>query len=312
MSGLPNPRSMTSSPARRASIFSASMAPNTYGGSALMRRNSMSQHGTRGLPAGWGSLSDRIVPRVGTTARRADRRPIRSSPVSEVQAVLLDLGGVFYLPDHDRMVAALARLDLDVDRDRLDEAHYRGSPRSNTSRRATRSLARVQPRLRAGVRASRRRADAASTCSSRSSAAGGAWTRVIPGSRAALRELHDLGVGLAVVSNADGTVEAQLLARRDLPGRSRARRPGGEVILDSAWSASPSPTRRSSSSRSTRSASTRPTPCSSATCRPPTSRARGPPASTPVLVDPYGLHPDVGCPRVRSLAEVPALIRSWS
>src|SRR5215510_12367673 len=40
-SGLPNPRSTTSSPARRASIFRASMIPKTYGGSALIRRNSI-------------------------------------------------------------------------------------------------------------------------------------------------------------------------------------------------------------------------------------------------------------------------------
>src|SRR6266542_3988407 len=40
MSGLPNPRSMTSAPARRASIFKLLMIVNTYGGRLLMRRNS--------------------------------------------------------------------------------------------------------------------------------------------------------------------------------------------------------------------------------------------------------------------------------
>src|SRR5437762_9113790 len=40
MSGLPKPRSTTSSPARRASIFNASITPNTYGGSELILRNS--------------------------------------------------------------------------------------------------------------------------------------------------------------------------------------------------------------------------------------------------------------------------------
>jgi len=43
MSGFPKPRSMTSWPARRASIFSASMVAKTYGGSALIRRNSIEQ-----------------------------------------------------------------------------------------------------------------------------------------------------------------------------------------------------------------------------------------------------------------------------
>src|SRR6187431_2974585 len=41
MSGLPNPRSTTSAPARRASIFSPLMMEKTYGGRFSMRRNSM-------------------------------------------------------------------------------------------------------------------------------------------------------------------------------------------------------------------------------------------------------------------------------
>src|SRR5262245_22005964 len=40
MSGLPKPRSMTSSPARRRSSFSLSVTAKTYGGSSGMRRNS--------------------------------------------------------------------------------------------------------------------------------------------------------------------------------------------------------------------------------------------------------------------------------
>src|SRR5690349_23159255 len=40
MSGLPKPRSMTSCPARRSSVFSASTAANAYGGTAPIRRNS--------------------------------------------------------------------------------------------------------------------------------------------------------------------------------------------------------------------------------------------------------------------------------
>src|SRR6476661_8624625 len=41
MSGLPKPRSTTSTPARRASIFRLLMIVNTYGGKLVMRRNSM-------------------------------------------------------------------------------------------------------------------------------------------------------------------------------------------------------------------------------------------------------------------------------
>src|SRR3954454_8132630 len=43
MSGLPNARSITSSPARRAAIFKASISARTYGGRPVMRRNSMKQ-----------------------------------------------------------------------------------------------------------------------------------------------------------------------------------------------------------------------------------------------------------------------------
>src|SRR5262249_62189993 len=43
----------------------------------------------------------------------------RFDTVGTVQAVLLDLGGVFYLPDHDRIVGALATLDLAIAHHRL-------------------------------------------------------------------------------------------------------------------------------------------------------------------------------------------------
>src|SRR5262249_16906690 len=61
------------------------------------------------------------------TVSGAPRRAgYRFDTVGSVQAVLLDLGGVFYLPDHDRIVGALATLDLAIAHHRLDEAHYHG------------------------------------------------------------------------------------------------------------------------------------------------------------------------------------------
>src|SRR5260370_29575475 len=62
---------------------------------------------------------------------------------------------------------------------------------------------------------------------------GGVWTRVIAGSREALRALANLGVPLAVVSNADGTVAQQL--RDDAICQVRPG-PGVpvELVLDSA------------------------------------------------------------------------------
>src|SRR4051812_36697325 len=43
MSGLPKPKSMTSTPARRASIFKLLMIVKTYGGRLVMRRNSIGE-----------------------------------------------------------------------------------------------------------------------------------------------------------------------------------------------------------------------------------------------------------------------------
>src|SRR5579862_3577476 len=54
MSGLPNPRSITSRPAWRASSRSWLMMPKTYGGRPLIRRNSMRSK----LPDGVGDLAD--------------------------------------------------------------------------------------------------------------------------------------------------------------------------------------------------------------------------------------------------------------
>ena len=87
MSGLPNARSITSSPARRNCIFSASICANAYGGSALMRRNSTRCNGTSGS-----------APRI-----RCEFRGRYRGPMPAPKAVLLDVGGIFHLPDHDRI-----------------------------------------------------------------------------------------------------------------------------------------------------------------------------------------------------------------
>ncbi|MGZ4797622.1 MAG: hypothetical protein ACXV8T_17165, partial [Acidimicrobiia bacterium] len=43
-----------------------------------------------------------------------------------IDAVLLDVGGVFHLPDHERIVAVMARAGVPVDPADLDRAHYAG------------------------------------------------------------------------------------------------------------------------------------------------------------------------------------------
>jgi putative hydrolase of the HAD superfamily len=68
-------------------------------------------------PAGAGGL--------GAGSRRPRRRavpPAGRQPAADV--VLLDVGGVFCLPGHAEVLAALARAGVEVDPERLDHAHY--------------------------------------------------------------------------------------------------------------------------------------------------------------------------------------------
>ena len=95
MSGFPKPRSTTSTPERRASIFSASMMPKTYGGRALIRRNSMTEHGTSRPCA----ISDRFAnakeerspyrrrsPRGGASTDKGGRRSAAPTDVAVREA----------------------------------------------------------------------------------------------------------------------------------------------------------------------------------------------------------------------------------
>ncbi len=230
--------------------------------------------------------------------------------MSDIRAVLLDLGGVFYLPDHEHMLRALDRLEVAMERDRLDEAHYRGvaairhDPSDNHWHAYNRAYARECGVNDDGL-------DTALTVLLEEFGRGDVWTRVIPGARVALQELSDLGLALAVVSNADGTVEAQLLADGICqvgPG------PGVPVatVLDSAIVSisKPDPAIFQLALEAVGVDAAHAVFVGDT----PNVDVKGAHAAgvAPILVDPYDLHPDIGCPRVRSLAEVPALIRTWN
>jgi putative hydrolase of the HAD superfamily len=237
-------------------------------------------------------------------------RPGRFSTVSPVRAVFLDLGGVFYLPDHERMVAALARLEVAIERDRLDEAHYHGVAALGEFRDGDHSIWHAYNRAYARVcGVASPDVDAATAVLLEEFERGGVWTRVIPGSRDALRELATLGVRIAIVSNADGTVEDQL--RDDVicqvgPG------PGVpvELILDSAvvGVSKPDP---AIFGLALDALGVEPGDCIHVGDTPAAdvegARAAG---VTPILVDPYDLHRETDCQRVRSLADVAAMLHA--
>jgi putative hydrolase of the HAD superfamily len=230
--------------------------------------------------------------------------------VNPVRAVFLDLGGVFYLPDHDRVVAALARLELAIERDRLDEAHYHGVAALEEIRDGDPSIWHAYNRAYARVcGVPPGDVDAAMVVLLEEFERDWIWTQVIPGSREALRDLVSLGFQVAIVSNADGTVEDQL--RDDVicqvgPG------PGVPVdlIVDSAvvGVSKPDPAIFGLALDALGvdpgdAVHVGDTPGADVVG----ARAAG---VTPILVDPYDLHRGVDCRRVGSLSEVVPLLRA--
>ncbi|HUF33711.1 MAG TPA: HAD-IA family hydrolase [Acidimicrobiales bacterium] len=129
-----------------------------------------------------------------------------------IDAVLLDAGGIFVLPDHDRIAAALARAGATVDPERLDRAHYEGvtvlSEFSEGDREVWKAYNRTYARA---CNVPDDVLDDAVEHLLNEFVTGDVWSRVIPGSVDALQALADLGVRLAIVSNADGNAEERLL-----------------------------------------------------------------------------------------------------
>ncbi len=152
------------------------------------------------------------------------------------EAVLLDAGGVFHLPDHAVIAAALERVDVVIEPELLHRAHYAGAacfPADYEGELPWREM--WERYLAAYVDEldipEDLRDDAMSHLESEFSTAA-IWRRVIPGSADGLRTLSETGVRLGVVSNADGDVGARL---RDQEILQLGPGPGVEVetLIDS-------------------------------------------------------------------------------
>ena len=117
-------------------------------------------------------------------------------------AVLLDAGGMFVLPDPERILGAFTRAECSVPREVLADADYRpqqGSARISTSSQLDRGVAGLPPDLCRRVRGTgdrREEAIATSIASSPMRRCGrtGAWQP------RGLRALADTGVRLGIVS----------------------------------------------------------------------------------------------------------------
>ena len=134
-------------------------------------------------------------------------------------AVLLDAGGVFVLPDPDRILAAFARAECTVGREVLADAHYRAAVRfgAHVDVEADWSeawLDYLQTYVaECGVPTDWREEAHFHIDSEFADAA--LWVEPVPTSRKGLQALADTGVRLGIVSNADGLM-AQRLAQLEL------------------------------------------------------------------------------------------------
>jgi putative hydrolase of the HAD superfamily len=141
--------------------------------------------------------------------------------MSAPKAVLLDVGGIFHLPDPDRIVRAFARAEVTVSPDVLDHAHYAGAAQFTVDIGEIDWKSHWRRYLDAYITASGVPEDDPSireevhTHLDNEFAVGDLWGRVIPGSIDGLRALAATGVRVGVISNADGTV-AQRLARQEV------------------------------------------------------------------------------------------------
>jgi putative hydrolase of the HAD superfamily len=227
-----------------------------------------------------------------------------------IEAVLVDVGGVLVLPDHDRMVGAFERAEVRVDRDRLDPAHYAGVAALTEFKEGDRAVWAAYNR--AYARACDTPADALDDVVEHllnEFATGEVWSRIVHGSVDALRRLGALGVRLAIVSNADGNAEQRLRDQAVCqvgPGR------GATVgaIFDSTVIGVAKPDPRifemaldALAVPAAHAIHVGDTPGADVDG----ARAAG---VRPVLIDPYDFHSDLDVERVSSLLDVVELVRT--
>jgi putative hydrolase of the HAD superfamily len=232
--------------------------------------------------------------------------------LDDVDAVLIDVGGVLVLPADERVHGALTRLDVEADALDLHRAHYEGilalgegaighhADGQTIWHAYNRAYAQV-----CGI--DDEQLDAAVEVLLDEFRKGDIWRQQIPGARDALAALSRLGLGLAIVSNADGTVEADLLKYEICQVGPGAGVTVGAILDSTAVGvAKPDPAIFLQALDALgvppeRAIHVGDTPAADIAG----ARAAG---VRPVLVDPYDLHPEVECLRVPSLAALVDLL----
>jgi putative hydrolase of the HAD superfamily len=132
-------------------------------------------------------------------------------------AVLLDVGGVFLLPEHERILGAFTRAEHAVVAEVLDDAHYAAAARFGIDLDAEDDWAACWTEYLegyaefCGVTADGREEVHLHLDSEFADAA--LWYREAPGCRTGLADLAATGVRLGIVSNADGLIGERLRER---------------------------------------------------------------------------------------------------
>jgi FMN phosphatase YigB (HAD superfamily) len=132
--------------------------------------------------------------------------------MSAPKAVLLDVGGVFFVPEHDRIVGACARGGFTAAVEVLDRAHYEGArsfPVEEELDWPTRWRGYLDAFITTCGAPEELREDIHQHLDSEFADAG-LWIRELPGSREGLRALAETGVRLGIISNADGLIGQRL------------------------------------------------------------------------------------------------------
>lgn len=128
-----------------------------------------------------------------------------------VEAVLLDVGGVFLLPDPATLLPTLRAAGAEPDDETMTRAHYAATAAMDRTV-SDWDLYRATLASCAGVPEADVPAAAKALGELFRAAGESIWSRVVPGSIDALRRLADTGVALGVVSNAAGTIAEMLMA----------------------------------------------------------------------------------------------------
>jgi putative hydrolase of the HAD superfamily len=130
-----------------------------------------------------------------------------------MRGVLLDVGGVFLVPSRIRLVQAAGALFDGASDEEFDRAHFEGIHALDVANASGSDLPIYLDAYLKSIGVPQDRLDEAIDSLVRlwSGPSLDVWQRVLSGSIAGLRALHDADLRLGIVSNSDGHVEEELL-----------------------------------------------------------------------------------------------------